>query len=65
MSLPSNISDLEGPLYILTHPKEFNLSEWRPVLLSCLLGEHGEVPRKFAWELADKCGIEIPAEYTR
>ena len=61
--LPESIEDLDGPLYVVTHPREFGLDEWRTAILSCLAGEHGDEARELVHSLARYCGAAIPREW--
>ena len=56
----ANIDDTDGPLYILTHPKEFTKEQWVPAMLSCLTGEHGPEAKQMVLDLAETTGTRIP-----
>ena len=63
MALPDNIKDLDGPLYVVTHAREYEFNEWRAALISCLTGEHGEEARQMVKALARHMGITLPREF--
>ena len=65
MDYPKHIDDLEGPLYTLTHPRTVTQEIYRPLLLSCFEGEHGDVAKAVAFALADHAHIAVPPCYTR
>ena len=50
---PEHIDDLKGPLYILTHPQEYDLEPWSHNAQQCLLGEHGPDVQYMAERLND------------
>lgn len=60
MTTPQNIDDADGPLYILTHPKEFTKEQWVPAMLSCLTGEHGPQAKQMVIAMAEQTGVNIP-----
>ena len=62
MALPDNIRDLEGPLYVVTHAREYPFAEWRTAMVSCLVGEHGEDAKQMVQALARYVGITLPNE---
>ena len=63
MALPDNIRDLEGPLYVVTHAREYPFAEWRTAMVSCLVGEHGEdakqMVRRWPATWASRCRRSI------
>ena len=62
MALPDNIRDLEGPLYVVTHAREYPFAEWRTAMVSCLVGEHGEDAKQMVQALARYVGITLPLD---
>ena len=65
MNMPKNVHDLQGPLYTLTHPKTTTLDLYRPLLMSCFEGEHGDLGKALAFAMADHVGVHVPPIYTR
>ena len=63
MAWPSDVDHLTGALYIVTHPKEYDHAEWRQAMVSCLLGEHGDMANRMVRAMAEHVGIIIPDEY--
>ena len=62
---PQEIGGLDGALYVLTHPREFDETAWKTAMLSRLSGEHGEEAKSMVHALAGHCGTTIPPNALR
>ena len=62
MALPDNINELDGPLYVVTHAREYDLATWKAAMVSCLTGEHGEEAKRMVKSLARHMGFTLPEE---
>ena len=56
------MDEADGPIYVLTHAREFNREEWTRAAVSCLLGEEGPEARELVHQIAKHYSITIGSE---
>ena len=59
---PINVDEADGPIYVLTHAREFDRKQWTRAAVSCLMGEQGPEARELVHRIARHYSITIGPE---